>query len=63
MIAMSKTKAQAKASNKWDAENMKVLGVKVRKDYAEGFRKKCLASGTTPGAVLRAAVDEYMKQD
>lgn len=59
---MSKTKAQAKASNKWDAENMKVLGVKIRRDYADAFRSKCFASGTTPGAVLRAAIDEYMKQ-
>ena len=50
------------SNNKWDAENMTVLGVKVRKDYAERVRACCEANGDTVNAVLRAALDDYLEQ-
>lgn len=50
------------SNNKWDAENMTVLGVKVRKDYAERVRACCEANGDTVNAVLRAALDDYLER-
>lgn len=50
------------SNNKWDTENMTVLGVKVRKDYAEEVRKKAKERGDTVNAILKAALDKYMEQ-
>lgn len=49
------------SNNKWDAENMTVLGVKVRKDYAEEVKKKAKERGDTVNAILKAALDKYME--
>ena len=54
------TEAQKKSRNKWDAENMTVLGCKVRKDIADDFKAACKIAGTTPNAVFRAALDDFM---
>lgn len=48
------------SNNKWDAENMTVLGVKVRKDYAEKVRQKAKERGDTINAILKEALDDYM---
>ena len=55
------TEAQKKSRNKWDAENMTVLGCKVRKSIADDFKAACKAVGTSPNAVFRHALDEFMK--
>ena len=54
------TEAQRKSRNKWDAENMTVLGCKVKKSIADDFKALCKAVGTSPNAVFRAALDEFM---
>lgn len=56
------TEAQKRATNKWSAANMTVLGVKVRKDYAEEVRKKAKERGDTVNAILKAALDKYMEE-
>lgn len=50
------------SNNRWDAANMTVLGVKVKKDYADRVRACCEARGDTVNAVLRAALDQYLEQ-
>lgn len=51
-----------KASNyKWDRENMTTLGCRVRRDYAERIKAAAAAAGTTPGAIMRKALDEFME--
>ena len=60
---MSTSDAQRRASNKYIAENMTVLGCKIRKDDAEKFKKACSAAGTNPNAVFRKAIDEFMKEN
>lgn len=54
------TRAKRASNNKWDAENMTVLGCKVRKDLADQFKAACKIAGTTPSAVFRAALDDFM---
>lgn len=50
------------SNNKWDLENMTVLGVKVRKDYAEEVKQKAKERGDTVNAILKAALDKYMEE-
>lgn len=50
------------SNNKWDAENMTVLGVKVRKDYADQVRQKAKERGDTVNAILKAALEKYMEE-
>ena len=58
---MPPSEAQKKASKKWDAANMQNLSVKVRRDYADAIRAKAAAAGTSVGAILRKALDEFME--
>ena len=60
---MSTSDAQRRASNKYIAENMTVLGCKIRKEDAEKFKKACSTAGTNPNAVFRKAIDEFMKEN
>ena len=55
------TRAKRATNNKWDSENMTVLGCKVRKSIADDFKAACKAVGTSPNAVFRYALDEFMK--
>ena len=58
---MPPSDAQKKASKKWDAANMQNLSVKVRREYADQVRAKAAEKGTTIGAILRKALDDFMK--
>ena len=39
---------------------MTVLGCKVRKDLADEFREACRRADTTPNAVFRQAIEDFM---
>ena len=56
------TRAKRASNNRWDAENMTVLGCKIRKDDAERFKTVCRMNGDTPNAIFRAAIDDYMRE-
>ncbi len=60
---MPPSEAQKRASKKWDAANMQNLSVKVRREYADQIREKCAEKGTTPGAIMRKALDDFMESD
>ena len=53
---------QKRARNKWDSNNMTVLGCKIRKEDAEAFKVRCQMRGTTPNAVFRQAIEDFMTQ-
>lgn len=53
---------QKRARNKWDAENMTVLGCKVRRDKAERFKLLCKRNGTSPNAVFLAAMERFIEE-
>lgn len=52
------TEAQKRATQKWQNENMTVIGCKLKNDVAERFRRYCAEHGKAPNAVLR----EYIYQ-
>ena len=54
---------QKRARNKWDSNNMTVLGCKIRKEDADAFKERCQMRGTTPNAVFRQAIEDFMLQD
>lgn len=60
---MALTESKRRANNKYIAENMTVLGCKIRKEDAEKFKKACSTAGTNPNAVFRKAIDEFMKEN
>lgn len=60
---MTLTDAQRRANNKYIAKATTVLGCKMRRDAADEFKAACKAAGTTPNAVFRAAVDDFMAQN
>lgn len=52
-----------KASNaRWDRENMTSLTCKVRRIYADKIKKVCKENGTTPSAVMRQALDDFVRE-
>lgn len=55
--------AKRKANNKWDAENMTNLSIKIRRSYADKIKEKCKIAGTTPGAIMRKAIDDFMEDN
>ena len=57
---MAQTDAQRAAVNRWQAAHMTVLSCKLRKEDAEAFRAACKAAGTSPNAVFRAAIAQFM---
>lgn len=56
------TDAQRRASNKYAAQHMTVLGCKVRKEYAEQVKQKAQDTGTTVNAILKKALDDFMEK-
>lgn len=55
------TDAQRRANNKWDRENMSNINCKMRREIAEEFKAAAKANGTTPNALIRAWIDEYIQ--
>ena len=58
---MPLSEARKRANKKWDAANMQNLSIKVRRDYADRIRAATAEAGTTPAAVMRAALDAFME--
>jgi hypothetical protein len=55
--------AQKRATKKWNNANMQTLSVKVKRDYADQIRAKAAEKGTTPAAIIRKALDEFMDSE
>lgn len=56
------SEAQKRASRKYDAENMTVVGCKIPRIKADAFRAACRKLGTTQNAVLRETVEQTIKK-
>lgn len=53
VIKVPISRAKRTANNKWDAENMKLVACKVKKEDAEAFKAYAECNNTTPNALLR----------
>ena len=60
---MPVSEAKRKANQKWDTENMTVIGCKVRKDVANRFKTECKRRGTTVNAVFLQAMRDFMESE
>ena len=58
---MPLSEARKKANRKWDSANLTNISIKVRKDYYERVKKATAEAGTTPGTIMRKAIDDFMK--
>lgn len=55
--------ARRAANNRWDATNMSVLSVKLRKDRADVIRDAAASAGQTVSAYILQAINERMERD
>lgn len=55
------SEAHKRASKKWDAANMTNISIKIRKTYADQIRQATAKAGTTPSAIMRKAIDDFMQ--
>lgn len=60
---MAISRAKRAANNKWDAQNMKIIACKVKKEDAEKFKAYALEKKTTPNALLRKYVYICIRKD
>ena len=51
------------ANNRWDAANMSVLSVKLRKDRADVIRDAAAKAGQSVSAYILQAINERMERD
>ncbi len=55
--------SQKKARNKWDAENMKIVACKIRKELADDFAAKAKTNGTNPNDLIKVFILNYLEQN
>lgn len=60
---MPKTEAQRRANAKWDAAHLTIVGCRLRKETADEFKTRAKERGTTPNALIREWVLDYIKHD
>lgn len=56
------TPAKRASNDKWDRENMTILGCKVRREYADQVREEAQRRGDSVNAVIKQALDDYLNQ-
>lgn len=59
---MSISRAKKDARNKWDAENMCIVGCKVKRELAEKFKAAAIAANTSPNAILKECIERFLKE-
>ena len=59
---MPRSEAKRRADNKYNLAHYTVLGCKMKITEAEEFKNTCKDSGTTPNAVFRKAIENFMIQ-
>ena len=57
------TDAQRLSAEKWDANNMKTIGCKIKKEDAELFQQYCEKQGKTVNAVLKDYILQCIEED
>ena len=60
---MAYTEARKAANKKWDSANMTNLSCRVRKTYADQVKAKATERGTTVGAIIRKALDDFLQSE
>lgn len=61
--AMPVPTSKRAANNRWDAANMSVLSVKLRKERADVIRDAAAAAGQTVSAYILQAINERIERD
>lgn len=56
------SEAKKKSNAKWDKENMTNLAIRLRKEYAAKVKAAAARAGTTPGTIMRKAIDDFMQE-
>ena len=62
MRSESQRRADAAYRQKTNAEKA-VVGCQIARPLATEFKQKCAENGTTPNAILKAAIEKYITED
>lgn len=57
------TRAKRESNNRWDRENMTVLGCKVKREVADQARAAAQREGVSINALLRQTIDKLIAGD
>ncbi len=60
---MAVSEAQKRASNKYNAKYMAVVGCKLKKEEAEKFKNACINQGTTANNEIKKFVLDYISKN
>lgn len=55
------SEAKKAGNKKWDSAHMTNIACRVRKETAEQFKAAAAAAGTTPNAILKKCIDDFIK--
>lgn len=59
---MAKSQHKKIQEAEWDAEHMRIVAAKVRKDIAVDFHTLARRNGTTAGTLIREFILKYIEQ-
>lgn len=54
-------KANPETVKKWQAEHYLNVACRVPKELAEAFREKCKENGDSQAAIIKKAMEDYLK--
>ena len=57
------TRAKRESNNRWDRENMTILGCKVKREVADQAREAARLAGVSINALLRQTIDRLIAGD
>lgn len=59
---MPLSESRKRANKKYNAKTYTIVACTVRKDDAAEFKAACKEEGTTPNAIFKAAMEDFMRE-
>lgn len=57
-----KTKTSTEVKRRYNDKTYDVISIRVPKDTAEAFKKKCAAEGVPQAQIIKQAITEYLNK-
>lgn len=57
-----KTKTSTEVKARYNQKTYDVISIRVPKEQAEAFKKKCAADGVAQAQVIKAAISEFLSK-
>lgn len=57
-----KTKTSTEVKRRYNDKTYDVISIRVPKEMAEAFKKKCIADGVPQAQIIKAAITEFLNK-